>query len=126
MLSCCLRRPGFLSPSAGLKAVSNAYLDSVEFSGGGDDCKSGTPSDYASDELANGRLAMMAITCMFCSAWADWANHAASPPWPFQSELGVQAMCSQMLQCFRHKIEVIIGDHCATRRWLYDCAAVHA
>ena len=96
-------RPGFLSPSAGLKfadipnglaAVSKvpvagwaqiaAYFGFVEFSGGFDDYKSGTPGDYgfkvltASDpaektkklsaELANGRLAMMAIIGMFFQA----------------------------------------------------------
>ena len=93
-------RPGFLSPSAGLKfadipnglaAVSKvpvagwaqiaAYFGFVEFSGGFDDYKSGTPGDYGfkvltssdpaektkklSAELANGRLAMMAIIGMF-------------------------------------------------------------
>ena len=92
-------RPGFLSPSAGLKfadipnglaAVSKvpvagwaqiaAYFGFVEFSGGFDDYKSGTPGDYGfkvltssdpaektkklSAELANGRLAMMAIIGM--------------------------------------------------------------
>ena len=94
-----LLRPGFLSPSAGLKfadipnglaAVSKvpvagwaqiaAYFGFVEFSGGFDDYKSGTPGDYGfkvltssdpaektkklSAELANGRLAMMAIIGM--------------------------------------------------------------
>ena len=92
-------RPGFLSPSAGLKfadipnglaAVSKvpvagwaqiaAYFGFVEFSGGFDDYKTGTPGDYGfkvltssdpeektkklSAELANGRLAMMAIIGM--------------------------------------------------------------
>ena len=96
-------RPGFLSPSAGLKfadipnglaAVSKvpvagwaqiaAYFGFVEFSGGFDDYKSGTPGDYGfkvltssdpaektkklSAELANGRLAMMAIIGMFFQA----------------------------------------------------------
>eukprot|EP00439_Symbiodinium_sp_Y106_P058322 s3393_g8.t1 len=95
--------PGFLSPSAGLKfadipnglaAVSKvpvagwaqiaAYFGFVEFSGGFDDYKSGTPGDYGfkvltssdpaektkklSAELANGRLAMMAIIGMFFQA----------------------------------------------------------
>ena len=95
-----LLRPGFLSPSASLKfadipnglaAVSKvpvagwaqiaAYFGFVEFSGGFDDYKSGTPGDYGfkvltssdpaektkklSAELANGRLAMMAIIGMF-------------------------------------------------------------
>ena len=103
VLSCRLRRPGFLSPSAGLKfadipnglaAVSKvpvagwaqiaAYFGFVEFSGGFDDYKSGTPGDYGfkvltssdpaektkklSAELANGRLAMMAIIGMFFQA----------------------------------------------------------
>ncbi|OLP79892.1 Fucoxanthin-chlorophyll a-c binding protein A, chloroplastic [Symbiodinium microadriaticum] len=125
-------RPGFLSPSAGLKfadipnglaAVSKvpvagwaqiaAYFGFVEFSGGFDDYKSGTPGDYGfkvltssdpaektkklSAELANGRLAMMAIIGMFFqdgltgSAWGDWANYTASPLRAFESELGVQA-----------------------------------
>ena len=95
-----LLRPGFLSPSAGLKfadipnglaAVSKvpvagwaqiaAYFGFVVFSGGFDDYKSGTPGYYGfkvltssdpaektkklSAELANGRLAMMAIIGMF-------------------------------------------------------------
>jgi len=48
-------------------------------------------------ELANGRLAMMAIIGMFYqdgltgSAWGDWANYADSPMRAFESELGVQA-----------------------------------
>jgi len=48
-------------------------------------------------ELANGRLAMMAIIGMFFqdgltgSAWGDWANYADSPMRAFESELGVQA-----------------------------------
>ena len=98
-------RPGYLSPSAGLKfadipnglaAVSKvpvagwaqiaAYFGFVEFSGGFDDYKSGTPGDYGfkvltsadpaektkklSAELANGRLAMMAIIGMFFQDWA--------------------------------------------------------
>ncbi|CAK0817363.1 unnamed protein product [Prorocentrum cordatum] len=48
-------------------------------------------------ELANGRLAMMAIIGMFYqdgltgSAWGDWANYADSPLRAFESELGVQA-----------------------------------
>merc|ERR1719251_472364 len=124
--------PGFLSPSAGLKfadipnglaAISKvpgagwaqiaAYFGFVEFSGGFDDYKTGTPGDYGfkvltssdpeektkklSAELANGRLAMMAIIGMFFqdgltgSAWGDWANYTASPLRAFESELGVQA-----------------------------------
>ncbi|CAL1141912.1 unnamed protein product [Cladocopium goreaui] len=124
--------PGFLSPSAGLKfadipnglaAISKvpvagwaqiaAYFGFVEFSGGFDDYKSGTPGDYGfkvltssdpeektkklSAELANGRLAMMAIIGMFFqdgltgSAWGDWANYTASPLRAFEKELGAQA-----------------------------------
>ncbi|CAE6973008.1 unnamed protein product [Symbiodinium sp. CCMP2592] len=49
-----------------------------------------------SAELANGRLAMMAIIGMFFqdgltgSAWGDWANYTASPLRAFENELGVQ------------------------------------
>merc|ERR1711937_608160 len=48
-------------------------------------------------ELANSRLAMMAIIGMFfqdgCtgSAWGDWANYTDSPLRAFENELGVQA-----------------------------------
>merc|ERR1719471_2084093 len=48
-------------------------------------------------EIANGRLAMMAIIGMFFqdgltgSAWGDWANYEASPLRAFENELGVQA-----------------------------------
>jgi len=124
--------PGYLSPSTGLKfedvpnglgAVSKvpalgwvqivAYFGFVEFSGGFEDYKSGTPGDYGwkvltsgdpaektkklSAEIANGRLAMMAIIGMFFqdgltgSAWGDWASYTASPLRAFESELGVQA-----------------------------------
>jgi len=47
-------------------------------------------------ELANGRLAMMAIIGMFFqdgltgSAWGDWANYTESPLRAFETELGVQ------------------------------------
>jgi hypothetical protein len=47
-------------------------------------------------ELANGRLAMMAIIGMFFqdgltgSAWGDWSTYTASPLRAFESELGVQ------------------------------------
>merc|ERR1712039_75214 len=50
-----------------------------------------------SAELANGRLAMMAIIGMFFqdgltgSAWGDWALYTDSPMRAFESELGVQA-----------------------------------
>merc|ERR1712027_208334 len=49
-----------------------------------------------SAELANGRLAMMAIIGMFFqdgltgSAWGDWALYTGSPLRAFESELGVQ------------------------------------
>merc|ERR1712039_387806 len=78
-----------------------------------DDYKTGTPGDYGwkvltSDdpaekekklaaELANGRLAMVAIIGMFFqdgltgSAWGDWALYTDSPLRSFESELGVQA-----------------------------------
>merc|ERR1719225_1835380 len=48
-------------------------------------------------ELANGRLAMMAIIGMFFqdgftgSAWGDWSNYTDSPLRAFENELGVQA-----------------------------------
>merc|ERR1719473_1892754 len=47
-------------------------------------------------EIANGRLAMMAIIGMFFqdgltgSAWGDWAAYTGSPLRAFESELGVQ------------------------------------
>merc|ERR1711933_497994 len=47
-------------------------------------------------EIANGRLAMMAIIGMFFqdgltgSAWGDWANYVDSPLRAFENELGVQ------------------------------------
>merc|ERR1712039_549846 len=50
-----------------------------------------------SAEIANGRLAMMAIIGMFFqdgltgSAWGDWALYDASPLRAFENELGVQA-----------------------------------
>merc|ERR1711933_478116 len=77
------------------------------------DYKNGTPGDYGwkvitSDdpaekqkklaaELANGRLAMVAIIGMFFQdgltggAWGDWALYTASPLRAFEGELGVQA-----------------------------------
>merc|ERR1712045_565065 len=48
-------------------------------------------------EIANGRLAMMAIIGMFFqdgltgSAWGDWANYTDSPLRAFENELGVQS-----------------------------------
>merc|ERR1711979_65498 len=50
-----------------------------------------------SAELANGRLAMMAIIGMFYqdgltgSAWGDWSLYTDSPLRAFETELGVQA-----------------------------------
>merc|ERR1712174_152881 len=49
-----------------------------------------------SAEIANGRLAMMAIIGMFFqdgltgSAWGDWSLYTASPLRTFENELGVQ------------------------------------
>merc|ERR1712025_1297421 len=90
-----------------------AYFGFCEFSGGFEDYKSGTPGDYGwkvltsadmtertkklAAEIANGRLAMMAIIGMFFqdgltgSAWGDWALYTASPLRAFENELGVQA-----------------------------------
>merc|ERR1740129_2150982 len=53
-------------------------------------------SEKLSVELANGRLAMMAIIGMFFqdgltgSAWGDWANYTDSPLRAFENESGVQ------------------------------------
>ena len=50
----------------------------------------------ATHQVANGRLAMMAIIGMFFqdgltgSAWGDWALYTASPLRAFENELGVQ------------------------------------
>merc|ERR1719387_859607 len=57
----------------------------------GEDRKRGLNS-----EIANGRLAMMAIIGMFFqdgltgSAWGDWGNYVDSPLRAFENELGVQ------------------------------------
>merc|ERR1740122_945430 len=99
-------------PGAGWAQIV-AYMGYCEFSGGFDDYKTGTPGDYgfkaltSSDpeaknkklaaEIANGRLAMMAIIGMFFqdgltgSAWGDWANYTNSPLRAFENELGIQA-----------------------------------
>jgi len=91
----------------------NTRLDDLGYVGWGSDIKRGTPGDYgfkvltADDtaaknkklnaELANGRLAMMAIIGMFFqdgltgSAWGDWAAYTDSPLRAFENELGVQA-----------------------------------
>merc|ERR1719206_816275 len=58
---------------------------------------SGVLTKKLSAEIANGRLAMVAIIGMFFqdgltgSAWGDWANYTDSPLRAFESELGVQA-----------------------------------
>merc|ERR1712012_487785 len=87
-------------PGAGWAQIV-AYMGYCEFSGGFDDYKTGTPGDYgwkaltSSDpeaktkklaaEIANGRLAMMAIIGMFFqdgltgSAWGDWSLYTDSP-----------------------------------------------
>merc|ERR1719305_1503102 len=98
-------------PTLGWAQIA-AYFGFCEFSGGFEDYKSGTPGDYGwktltSDdpaekqkklaaEIANGRLAMMAIIGMFFqdgltgSAWGDWSVYTAAPLRAFESELGVQ------------------------------------
>merc|ERR1711933_634338 len=87
-----------------------AYCAFCEYSGGAD--RGDAPGDFGwkvltsddpeelnkklSAEIANGRLAMMAIIGMFFqdgltgSAWGDWANYTDSPLRAFESELGVQ------------------------------------
>merc|ERR1712113_1077428 len=99
-------------PTLGWAQIA-AYFGFCEFSGGWEDYKTGTPGDYgfkllATDdpeekqkklaaEIANGRLAMMAIIGMFFqdgltgSAWGDWASYTDSPLRAFENELGVQA-----------------------------------
>merc|ERR1712228_940364 len=89
-----------------------AYCGFCELSAGSDDWKTGTPGDFVwkvltssdpeerqkklSAEIANGRLAMVAIIGMFFqdgftgSAWGDWALYTASPLRAFDNELGVQ------------------------------------
>jgi len=98
-------------PAAGWLQII-AYFGFCEFSGGFEDYKTGTPGDYGwkvltsddpaektkklSAEIANGRLAMVAIIGMFFqdgltgSAWGDWALYTGSPLRAFESELGVQ------------------------------------
>merc|ERR1719415_314287 len=94
-------------PAAGWLQII-AYFGFCEFSGGFDDYKTGTPGDYGwtvlssadpeektkklSAEIANGRLAMVAIIGMFFqdgltgSAWGDWASYTDSPLRAFESE----------------------------------------
>merc|ERR1712003_65548 len=118
--------PGYLSPSAGLKFadIPNglAAISKVPAAGWGQivaycafcelsqDQSAGTAAakgDFGwkllegetklAAELANGRLAMMAIIGMFFqdgltgSAWGDWALYTGSPLRAFENELGVQA-----------------------------------
>merc|ERR1740138_1228983 len=118
--------PGYLSPSAGLKfadipnglgAISKvpaagwlqivawgAYCELSEDQSPGTAASRGdfgwkllTGQNKLAAELANGRLAMVAIIGMFFqdgltgSAWGDWALYTDSPLRAFESELGVQA-----------------------------------
>merc|ERR1712003_320016 len=113
--------PGYLSPSMGLKfadipigwAQIIGYMSFCEISADQSPGTPGAEGDFgfkvltASDpaaktkklnaELANGRLAMMAIIGMFFqdgltgSAWGDWALYTDSPLRAFENELGVQA-----------------------------------
>merc|ERR1711904_650964 len=98
-------------PAAGWLQII-AYFGFCEFSGGFEDYKTGTPGDYGfkvltsadpaektkkmSAEIANGRLAMMAIIGKIFqdgltgAAWGDWSLYTASPLRAFESELGVQ------------------------------------
>merc|ERR1712118_500486 len=98
-------------PTVGWAQIA-AYFGFCEFSGGFEDYKTGTPGDYGwkvltsadpaektkklAAEIANGRLAMVAIIGMFFqdgltgSAWGDWSLYTASPLRAFESELGVQ------------------------------------
>merc|ERR1719389_1447640 len=94
-------------PTLGWAQIA-AYFGFCEFSGGFEDYKTGTPGDYGfkvltsadpaektkklSAEIANGRLAMVAIIGMFFqdgltgSAWGDWSLYTASPLRAFESE----------------------------------------
>merc|ERR1712050_338113 len=99
-------------PAAGWLQIV-AYFGYCEFSSGFEDYKTGTPGDYGwkvltssdpeektkklSAEIANGRLAMVAIIGMFFqdgltgSAWGDWDLYVDSPLRAFENELGVQS-----------------------------------
>merc|ERR1712066_798696 len=118
--------PGYLSPSTGLKfadipnglgAISKvpaagwgqivaycAYCELSQDQSAGTAAAKGdfgwkllTGESKLAAELANGRLAMVAIIGMFFqdgltgSAWGDWALYTGSPLRAFESELGVQA-----------------------------------
>merc|ERR1712048_581423 len=98
-------------PTLGWAQIA-AYFGFCEFSGGFEDYKTGTPGDYGwkvltsadpeektkklAAEIANGRLAMVAIIGMFFqdgltgSAWGDWSTYTDSPLRAFETELGVQ------------------------------------
>merc|ERR1712196_755174 len=104
---------GWLQIIGYMAMCENTRLDDLGYVGWGSDIKRGTPGDYGfkvltsadtagknkklNAELANGRLAMMAIIGMFFqdgltgSAWGDWAAYTDSPLRAFESELGVQA-----------------------------------
>lgn len=101
-------------PAAGWLQIL-AYMGYVEISAGFEDYKSGTPGDYEwkvltspdpvernnklNAEIANGRLAMVAIVGMFFqdgltgSAWGDWSLYQASPLRAIDIELGVHTPC---------------------------------
>merc|ERR1711983_363890 len=109
-----LKAVGFV-PTAGRLQIL-AYCAFVEFQGmksNGVMGTAGTPGDFGfkvitskdpeglkrklNAELANGRLAMMAIIGMFFQdgltgkPWGDWSNYVDSPLRAFENELGVQA-----------------------------------
>merc|ERR1719159_672769 len=91
----------------------NSFAGCVEGAWSFNEDYSGTPGDYGwkaitsvdedakkrklSAEIANGRLAMMAIIGMFFQdgltgqAWGDWSLYTDSPMRAFENELGVQA-----------------------------------
>eukprot|EP00434_Breviolum_minutum_P007042 symbB.v1.2.006213.t1/scaffold355.1/size243294/23 len=94
---------GFLSPSMNLKftdALSvvpkEGWAQIVAFAGFLELVVNKKTTKKLSAEVANGRLAMMAIIGMFFqdgltgSAWGDWANYTDSPLRAFEGELGVQ------------------------------------
>jgi len=112
----------FADVPTGLAAISKvpalgwaqivAYCGFCELSAGSDDWKTGTPGNFGwkvltskdpeelqkklAAEVANGRLAMVAIIGMFFqdgltgSAWGDWALYTDSPLRAFESEMGAQ------------------------------------
>jgi light-harvesting complex I chlorophyll a/b binding protein 1 len=80
------RPPGDFK-NAGLLGIPNGFLK----------CPEAQKQKKLSAEIANGRLAMMAIIGMFFqdgltgSAWGDWNLYTDSPLRSFEKELGVQA-----------------------------------